>query len=259
MRTTLAYDGTFEGFLSAVFQVYEEKLIDVRIERETLATKTFFAEQSSVITDSEKARRVWKSIGRHCSAEGKNNIYKAFLSELTGIENTLLHFIKRSLSEKNQLDNDFTDPEILKISKTVKMVGREKHRMDAFVRFRLTKDNLYFATVSPDFNVLPLNAKHFKNRYADQHWLIYDLKRKYGIHYNLNKVNYVTMHVSKEVNTASKAILYFTQDEVAFQDLWKNYFDSTNIVSRKNMKLHLQHVPKRYWKYLSEKTHDLKK
>ncbi|TXD94923.1 DUF4130 domain-containing protein [Gillisia hiemivivida] len=24
--------------------------------------------------------------------------------------------------------------------------------------------------------------------------------------------------------------------------------------SRKNMKLHLQHVPKRYWKYLTEKS-----
>ena len=32
------------------------------------------------------------------------------------------------------------------------------------------------------------------------------------------------------------------------------YFKSTNIKSRKNMKLHLQHVPKRYWKYLTEKS-----
>ena len=33
----------------------------------------------------------------------------------------------------------------------------------------------------------------------------------------------------------------------------KNYFKSTNIVARKNTKLHTQHVPKRYWKYLTEK------
>lgn len=259
MRSNLVYDGTFEGFLSAVFQVYEEKLIDVRIERKALATETFFAEQRSVITDSEKAHRVWKGIAQHCSAEGKNNSYKAFLSELTGIENTLLHFIKRSLSEKKHIDTDFADPEILKIAKVVKMVGREKHRMDAFVRFRLTKDNLYFATVSPDFNVLPLIAKHFKNRYADQQWLIYDLKRKYGIQYNLTDVNYVELQISEGVNNTSKATYFFTEEEQVFQDLWKNYFKSTNIVSRKNMKLHLQHVPKRYWKYLSEKTPNLKK
>ncbi|MGB1209996.1 MAG: DUF4130 domain-containing protein, partial [Lacinutrix venerupis] len=47
---------------------------------------------------------------------------------------------------------------------------------------------------------------------------------------------------------------YFTDSELEFQQLWKDYFKSTNIKSRKNMKLHIQHVPKRYWKYLSEKS-----
>ena len=41
--------------------------------------------------------------------------------------------------------------------------------------------------------------------------------------------------------------------EPDYQVLWKSYFDSVNIPERKNMKLHLQHVPRRYWKYLSEK------
>jgi probable DNA metabolism protein len=259
MRSVLAYDSTFEGFLSAVFQVYEEKLNDVSIERNELATETFFTEHTTVITDSRKANRVWKELARRCSAGGLHTIYQAFLSELPNIESTLLHFIKRSLSEKNHVDKDFADPEILKIAKVVKMVGREKHRMDAFVRFRLTKENLYFATVSPDFNVLPLNAKHFKNRYADQQWLIYDLKRKYGLHYDLKKVTYVALNVLEKINTTSKASLYFTEDEVAFQELWKNYYTSANIVSRKNVQLHLQHIPQRYWKYLSEKTPTIKK
>ena len=39
--------------------------------------------------------------------------------------------------------------------------------------------------------------------------------------------------------------------------MWKDYFDSTNIKERKNMKLHIRHVPKRYWKYLSEKQPNL--
>ncbi|MAZ72365.1 MAG: DNA metabolism protein [Flavobacteriaceae bacterium] len=258
MKTTLVYDGTFEGFLSAVFQTYEEKHTNVSIEKKELAAATFFSEYSCVITDSEKANRVWKGLAQQCTAEGKNNIYKAFLSEIVGIENSLLHFIKRSLSEKRHIDKDFADSEILKIAKTVKMVQREKHRMDAFVRFRLTKDGLYFATVTPDFNVLPLNARHFKNRYADQKWLIYDLKRKYGIYYDLKEIKYVTLQVSEEIYKASQATYYFTEDEQAFQELWQNYFTSTNIASRKNMKLHLQHVPKRYWKYLSEKTPKLK-
>ena len=264
MKTKMLYDGTFEGFLSTVFQIFEEKLTNVIIEKEAHATETLFDRTETVVTDTQKAQRVWKGLAQRCSGEGRNNIYKAFLSEIFTIENTLLHFIQRTFSEgdirkSKKIHTDFADPEILKISKVVKMVRREKHRMDAFVRFRLTKDGLYFATVSPDFNVLPLNAKHFKNRYADQKWLIYDTRRKYGIYYDLECVDYISLEVSNTINNASMATYYFTEDEQVFQELWQNYFKSTNIPSRKNLKLHVQHVPKRYWKYLSEKFPDLKK
>jgi probable DNA metabolism protein len=46
---------------------------------------------------------------------------------------------------------------------------------------------------------------------------------------------------------------FFADEEFQFQELWQNYFESTNITERKNIKLHVRHVPKRYWKYLSEK------
>ncbi|WP_340696552.1 DUF4130 domain-containing protein [Flavobacterium gyeonganense] len=35
--------------------------------------------------------------------------------------------------------------------------------------------------------------------------------------------------------------------------MWRRYFSSVTIESRKNMKLHIQHMPKRYWKNLIEK------
>lgn len=77
---------------------------------------------------------------------------------------------------------------VLKAAQTVKKVGREKHRMEAFVRFRLTRGGIYFAAIEPDFNVLPLINSHFKSRYADQKWIIYDLKRNFGIAYDLRVV-----------------------------------------------------------------------
>ena len=44
-----------------------------------------------------------------------------------------------------------------------------------------------------------------------------------------------------------------TGAETDYQELWKAYFKSVDIPERRNLKLHLQHVPKRYWKYLVEK------
>lgn len=42
-----------------------------------------------------------------------------------------------------------------------------------------------------------------------------------------------------------------------YQMLWQKYFNNTNIAARKNIKLHIQHVPKQYREYLTEKKADL--
>ena len=43
------------------------------------------------------------------------------------------------------------------------------------------------------------------------------------------------------------------EEETLYQQLWQLYFASVNIPARKNMKLHIRHMPRRYWKYLTEK------
>jgi probable DNA metabolism protein len=112
---------------------------------------------------------------------------------------------------------------------------------------------MFYASIDPDFNVLPLISSHFKNRYADQEWIIYDLKRKYGLHYNLKTVEEITIDFASEVNQKSPALILMDEKEELYSLLWKDYFKSANIVARKNTKLHVKHVPKRYWKYLTEK------
>ncbi|QQX77256.1 MULTISPECIES: TIGR03915 family putative DNA repair protein [Aequorivita] len=253
MKFILIYDGSFEGLLSAVFYFYEHKLDDASIVKKENSQPSFLYIDKEIITDYGKAKRVWKGLSKKVSVRGREKIYKAFLSEIPTIENAILHFIKRTFSSEVSIENDYSDPIILEIDKVSKKVDREKHRMDAFVRFRLTNDGIYFATIEPDFNVLPLNMEHFKKRYADQKWLIYDLKRKYGIFYNLQKAALIELEISAEVNSTTRALTYFTVDEMHFQKLWGIYFKNSNIPTRKNMRLHIKHIPKRYWKYLPEK------
>lgn len=92
------------------------------------------------------------------------------------------------MSSPVNIEGDLSNNAVLNVRKAAHLTGKESHRMKAFVRFKLTKDNLYYAIVEPDCNVLPLIQKHFKDRYADQKWLIYDSKRKYGIYYDLEQV-----------------------------------------------------------------------
>lgn len=248
----LTYDGSFNGFLTAVFKVYEEKITVSDIQRFGEVQNALFADNERVYTNNEKAKRVWKGIQAK-NQQALKNIYFAFLSEKKGIELMLLHYIQKMFVNKASVHIDFSDATVLKISQLSKSVGREKHRMEAFVRFQLTKDGIYFANIDPDFNVLPLISKHFRNRYADQEWIIYDIKRKYGLYYNGSSMELISLDMAEVYTNSIRKSDRFLEEEYDYQTLWNNYFKSTNIKSRINKKLHTQHVPKRYWKYLSEK------
>ena len=249
---TLLYDGSFNGFLTTVYKAFDEKIKVTDIQKTSVAQRGLFSDTETVFTQMDQAKRVWSGIQKKSHTSIKN-IYFAFLSEHKGIELLLYRYILKLFSRSELLHLNFTDDTVLKISQLAKSVGREKHRMEAFVRFQRTKDDIYFANIEPDFDVLPLISKHFRSRYADQQWIIYDVKRKYGIFYNLHSVEIISLDLKDIYTNSIQKSEFFATEEYNYQTLWNNYFKSTNIKSRINMKLHTQHVPKRYWKYMSEK------
>lgn len=248
----LIYDGSFNGFLTTVFVAFEEKIQIADIQKNNVCQNGLFSDTETIFTQMDKAQRVWNGIQKK-SKNAIKNIYFGYLSESKNIELLLYRYICKLFTNQNSIHSDYSDSIVLKLSQLAKNVGREKHRMEAFVRFQLTQDEIYFANIEPDFDVLPLISKHFKSRYADQQWIIYDVKRKYGLFYNLEKVALISLVLDEVYTNSIHKSEYFVAKEYDYQELWNNYFKSTNIKSRINKRLHTQHVPKRYWKYLSEK------
>lgn len=252
MTTMVVYDGTFDSFLTAVFEVFEHKYADANIVSQAHFQPSLLGQPHIVYSTQEKFERVWKGLQQKLSGQAVKQLYRAFLSEEKGIENVLLLYIQKVFASKATMEDRYADATVLTVVQTAKKVYREKHRMEAFIRFQLTKDGLYYALCQPDFNVLPLIIKHFKDRYADQRWLIYDTRRRYGIYYDLEKVSFVELEFSEAAS--NNPALIVDEQELAYQALWQQYFKSVNIAARKNTKLHIQHMPRRYWKYLTEKT-----
>ncbi len=251
--TIVTYDGTFEGWLSCVFDIYEYKFSEVHISTGERIQASIFKKHHASFFNSEKAARVWKGLAGKISSVALRQLYKTFLSEENGMENILLQYVQYAFSNKLSIESNFSNNAVLKVVQTAKKVDREKHRMEAFIRFQLTRDNLYYAICEPDFNVLPLIEKHFRERYADQQWLIYDSKRKYGIYYDLTNVEAIEISFNENTGGGTNIALMLDEKESLYQNLWQRYFRSVNIAARKNTKLHVQHMPKRYWKFLPEK------
>lgn len=250
--TRLFYDGTFEGLLTAVFEIYERKLTHTKLEKGECYTSALFENTIKVITDEARAARVLKGLQQKLSPNGVQRLYIAHMAELDNEDDMLIGFIRYAFASPVNIEDDFGNKYVLRVSEIVGFMRREKHRMEAFVRFQKLKDGSFYAAIRPDFNVLPLLIRHFKSRYADQKWMIYDIKRGYGLYYDLHNTQFISMEFSS-INKPGKVIAAYTEDEGIYQNLWKSYFNSTNIPARKNTRLHMRHIPKRYWKHLPEK------
>ncbi|WP_256002294.1 TIGR03915 family putative DNA repair protein [Pedobacter deserti] len=246
-------DGGLESLLCAVFEWFERKPGKVMLRLADRYQPDAFGQVFTVDRDEKKAGRVWAGLQRKLSPAWRRKFYAAFLSELPEMYQALFDFACTIFQSPEAAENNYGDPNVLSVSKTAKMVEREKHRMEAFIRFQHSADGLYYCGIEPDFNVIPLIVKHFRDRYADQRWLIYDLKRHYGVWCEDGLPEQVSFEREMYDRMTRPGEAQLSLTETAYAGLWKGYFNSTNIPARKNTKLHLRHVPKRYWKYLTEK------
>lgn len=248
------YDKSFEGFLTLVYECFARKSNPDKINGFTDEQPSVFPENYKVITDEERAARVWSGLQKQISEKGCDRIYRAFLSELEDMELWLLKYIFKIFESKTEFETDFGDEDVMRIFKTDLKVSKEAHRVLMFTRFQKTADEIYYASFDPKYNVLPLTTDHFKNRFADQKWIIYDIRRNFGFYYDLQKVEemkFTNSLVDSVTGKIDKSIM--DTNEVLYQDLWKSYFHSICIKERINLRLHMQMLPKRFWKRLTEK------
>ena len=249
------YDGTFVGFLTVVFDVYASKLKPAQIVRECLWQPGFFDEPLHVITDVRKSERVWNGILKRSNKRTSRMFYLAYASELPDIEMTLYGYLEKLFADatgtycKNLLDDHSFE-----LYQTARKVSLEAHRFTGFVRFQETSDGLLFAAIEPDHDILSLIAPHFSRRFGSQQWVIYDSRRDKGIFYNKSEMHEITLDDKKfDVMTGEIVQNAKGDDQDLYRSLWKAYYKAINIPERKNTRLMLRLLPRRYWKYLPEK------
>lgn len=251
----IVYDGSFEGLLSAIFQCYGELDQAYSILPEEQHQASLFNQPQKVATDTQQAERVLRALDEKTKGHSSRVILKLFLSETAARERLIADYIRLVMRAPNtQILTNFAHPVILKSTQIVKQIHREVHRMHAFVRFQRMPCGQYFALVEPDFDVLPLIGSHFEKRFADQKWSIVDGRRNYALHYDLIHCTILTQSdaafapLMQQIKASAEH-----HPESYYQTLWQTYFHAVNIRERNNPRLHLRHMPTRYWKYLIEK------
>lgn len=260
------YDGTFEGLLTAVYEAIKkaggratgEVIEDIVSEAKHRQKEApgLFINLKRVVTDRVLAKKVLKSLSSLISTRAIRNLFYCFLSEEEGVEVNILEYIRLVYETNGKSEGNLADETVFKIERTGTRVARELLRFYGLVRFRKLSDEIYYASVEPDYNILPLLAPHFAARFADQKWFIHDCRRNTGIYYNGEKCIFVRRVETKEdllTSLTDGNPAFFGTDEALYQSLWNDYYRYAAISERTNLRLRNQHMPKKYWKYLVEK------
>ncbi len=254
--TIYLFDGTMDGLLTAVFDAFSLKEQPEELLTEGDALPLFCERTYQVTTDEEKARRVWTGLEKKLTREAMKLISVSWLSELKELNTPLFRYVCK-VFRQGDISKNFADSDVLAVTNIARKVLHEQLRMKQFIRFQKAKDGTYLAVVSPDHNVLPIIIDHFQDRFNDQPWLIYDTKRHYGFNYDGKTVIRITFKDESAVpfsldnGKLNEEVL--SHDDQLLQNLWRTYFKAICIKERMNPRKQLNDMPRRYWKYMTEK------
>lgn len=238
----LIYDGSFNGFLTAIYVAFENRIQVSDIRSNVVCQNGLFSETETIFTDMEKAKRVWNGI-QDKSISAVKDIYFAYLSEYEGIEQILYRYIRQLFVDRDFESTINIDGIALKVRQLAKNVSRVKERMESFIGFNLTYDEVYLSMIKPEFNVLPLISRHLRSRLPNQSWIVYDSKRKYGLYYDLDRVEIITLALP---NRREQKKNHFSADSHNEHDTLMDYFRCNAILPHLNEKFYIQNTTRPY-------------
>lgn len=240
-----SYDGTFFGYLSAVFDAWHDGLAQVEDICPDSRMGLVFSQQRFVPVDDGKARRILDALLAQCGAKPCHYLYYAFLAEEEGRGLALLQYLRRAFQYKHEFLHHLSEEPIWTVRQWARRTGNERHKLLGLARFRELSDGMLYCQLQPTCCVVPVMAPHFVRRFPAERWVLHDTGRGIGVYYDGRQPVMVTIP-----RTAAAPDL--SADEEAIEGVWQDYYRTIAIPSRRNEALRRSYMPKKYWSSLIE-------
>lgn len=168
----------------------------------------------------------------------------------------LYRLLWRLTHENNLLLADATDPQVYQANQWAKAVGRDRHKMKAFVRFRkvtlrdihgekshgnsTTKDH-YIAWFEPEHFIVKLTADFFCERFTNMDWTI--------------MTPYLCVHwMDRTLSFSPGAHWKNAPPADELEEYWRTYYAGIFNPARLKVKAMCAEMPRKYWHNLPEAT-----
>ncbi len=233
------FDGTKEGFLTALVRAYEDGDAYVTSRRVQLRLGEG---QVCVETNFDLAARVENKLlcyDRDCMRD-LDTLLRSGQEENGQIA---FRYFRLLTKEKVPVGKRLADLDVFRAVECIRQVGHEIHKFHGFIRFMETASGALYAPFSPDNDVCDLLAPHFRNRLPHFPFVLHDVGRQKAAVYD-GRHTFVAPLKEAEV--------LLSANEQGWRNLWRTYYSSVNIPSRERLKQMRGDMPARYWKYLTE-------
>lgn len=244
------YDGTFEGLLTIVFDCYISKQIPTKIVPENNYIFNIFDKTKTFSTNHEKSDRIFHGISKNISFDALYDAYYAYLCDNSAHicknkELEIVKFILDGFIIGSNITNMLSIDHVLHVMKLRKNMLGEAHRLKGLTRLQEIGQNLYYASIHPDNNVIENLGHFFIKRFPNQNLILHDKNREIVLLYNTKEYNIMPVS-GHDINPV------ITENEKQFQSLWKTFFKTIAIKERTNPRCQMQFMPKKYWQDLIE-------
>ncbi len=240
MRNIYRTDGSVDGFFTAVFDAYKDE--NAYLTSSAYLQQGLFDTFRFVETDEEKAKRVVKKL-YSLSRRGTREIFSILRTSEEEREQVAFSYAKKIVRYGESVRGRLADADVRRALDLSGRVWTEVHRLKGFLRFRETAEGVLYAPCTPDNDVVELLESHFCKRFQGLAFVIHDVKRGLALLYD-----------GKEclLARADNAEVILSEKELAFSALWKKYYQTVTIPSRKNVRQQKNYMPVRYWSMLTE-------
>ncbi len=233
------FDGTTDGFLTAFVCAFHDQDAQLACDKAQLLLGQ---EPVYVQTNKDKAQRARARLLSFDTRAMRDISYLLRSGESDSAQ-VAFRYVRRLAQAKKSVREALAFDDVFEAVQRIKRVAFEIHRFHGFIRFTQTASGVFYAPFSPDHDICDLLAPHFRARLGKTPFVIHDVKRKKAVIYN-------GAHTA--VLPLVSADVFLSDDEQAWQALWKTYYTAVNIPSRERTRQMRGYMPVRYHTFLTE-------
>ena len=253
MRIIYVCEDSLTGIFSGIYEVWKRKMTaeEAGLEVGDSFERRLFCEYIFCKAEERKALAVIRMIQKNLGADVYEKISYALLSaDRRKAEMVFRAMLEaKKLSRKNRLMEHLGNEAVRAVFGMYRQVANEAHHYKGFVRFRELKNKTLFAKIEPKHAVLPCIAEHFADRFPQENWVIYDKTHEVFLIHEKGKRYYFLqqyMCMKGDSGSAQNITGGFSEEEMDYEALWKEFVQSISVAERENRALQNQNLPLRF-------------